>query len=192
MVVFRDMQARDIQPTAALVHHIWHELYAPFMPKAFSEKSRSPAACTERQESLFKDCTASPAEHKALVAVDEKDGVLGYCHLKKYAPSTYGAGWEMFDVDGYDAELVRLYLWPQACRKGTGRKMIMALLPWMRANAFRSCFAWAFDGNPAGPAFFARYGAKAVKKINCDYSGKMLPLTVHAWDDFAGAFGSGA
>jgi ribosomal protein S18 acetylase RimI-like enzyme len=143
----------------------WRETYAGMVPQdyldALDAAERGPK-WTER--------IAVPAA-VALVAEDEA-GVFGFA----------AGGPVLHPVDGFDGELVGLYVLAQHHRRGVGRALMREFAARMVSEGYRSLVIWALRENPAC-GFYQRMGGMRVAEQTIEISGKTLPEVAFGWAD---------
>jgi len=181
----RQLEEHDLHAMAALHFYMWHDFYGSFMPQTFVNEYFALKKCEDKQFRLLKNCQEHPDKYKALVAVNEKNELLGTCYIAKSGGKPRVNN--LSDLPNFDTELHRLYTWPAARGKGLGTEFLRRFVPWFQQNDYKSCFAWSFDENPYN-VFYNKRGAEPYKTVQADYAGKKLSVTAFAWHDFVDTF----
>lgn len=186
-VDYRLMRKEDIVPTAKLLSYVWQELYSPFIPQEFTQERYSLEACIIKQTEVFEGFEQNPNRARVIIADDRESGAfLGMCVMATYAKDHVSQS--PFDLAGFDAEVVRLYVQPHLRGSGIGVGFLKSLAPWCAEVGAKSCYVWSFDDNEHS-RFYTKHGATAFKTIAYDYVGTMRSITAYEWADFPARFG---
>lgn len=186
-VDYRLMRKADIVPTAKLLSYVWQDLYSPFIPQEFTQDRYSLDACIAKQTEVFDLSHQNPYRGRVMIAENRESGAfLGMCVMAIYAKDHVSQS--PFDLSGFDAEVVRLYVQPGLRGSGIGVGFLKSLAPWCAEVGAKSCYVWSFDDNEHS-RFYTKHGATPFKTISYDYVGTMRDITAYQWPDFQARFG---
>jgi ribosomal protein S18 acetylase RimI-like enzyme len=157
--------AEDAPAIARVQVASWRETYAGIVPQDHLD-----GLDAEERTPRWSERLAAPGI-VALVAEDES-GVLAFA-----------AGCEaIHPVDGYDGELVGLYVLASYHRRGVGRALVRAFAERMARDGFRSLVVWALRENPAC-GFYRRLGGVEVGETTIEVGGAWLPEVAFGWKE---------
>lgn len=171
----RDINNTDIAALTDLHFYMWNDFYADFLPREYSEVTYHHDYCRSLQEKLVHNCTAVLDDHAAWVAVDAAGKIQALCYVGRHMRD----GSDLH-VEGADAELNRLYLWPQARGQGLGTALLKKAQGWCQTRGMKTLFAWSFDLNPYA-RFYPKHAATPLRQIMRPYAGQPLALTAWGW-----------
>ncbi len=161
----RDAGSEDGLAIARVQVTSWRETYTGIVPRGYLDQlevEERGARWTER---------VLDAANVILVAEDEL-GVFGFA----------AGGATIHPVEGYDSELVGLYLLRSHHREGMGRALVRSFAARVALRGFRSMVVWALRENPAC-GFYERMGGVRVAEKTIDVGGAELPEVAFGWKD---------
>ena len=138
----------DDAPALAAVHvRAWQWAYRGQLPDAYLDDLPRQTA---QREAMWRGIAGRSAGWPVRVA--ERDGrVLGFCHT---APDRGGGAPET-------AELLSIYLEPDAVGTGVGAALLRDALEDMRARGYREAVLWVLESNERARRFYERFGWRA-------------------------------
>ena len=150
----------------ARVHvEAWRETYAGLLPDPYL-RGMSVPLYTRR---FHRQLTASrPAER--VLAVEGRDGLVGYCAGQTHAYDSMG-------------EVSTLYLVRRAQKVGLGRRLLGATARVLQARGARSLRLWVLDGNEPARGFYEHLGAVAGPRRPVLGWGGGFQETAFLWPD---------
>jgi len=162
-VKIRDARPGDGLGIARVQVTSWRETYTGIVPQEYLNLlgvAERGARWTER---------VLDAANVILVAEDDV-GVFGFA----------AGGATIHPVDGYDAELMGLYLLRSHHREGAGRALVRAFAGRLAPRGFQSMVVWALKENPAC-GFYQRMGGVRVAEKTIEVGGAELPEVAFGW-----------
>jgi GNAT superfamily N-acetyltransferase len=143
----------------------WKDTYAGIIPQDYLDALDAAERGPRWSERILEPAAVT------LVAEDE-GGVFGFA----------AGGPAIHPVDGYDGELVGLYVLEQHHRRGVGRTLVREFAARMVREGYRSLVIWALRENPAC-GFYRRLGGVPVGEQAIEIGGKALPEVAFGWGD---------
>jgi ribosomal protein S18 acetylase RimI-like enzyme len=143
----------------------WKETYAGIIPQDYLDALDAEERGPRWSERILE------AMNIVLVAED-KGGVFGFA----------AGGAVMHPLDGFDGELVGLYVLGQHHRRGVGRMLVREFAARMVRDGYRSMVIWALRENPAC-GFYERMGGVRVGEQGIEIGGVTLPEVAFGWED---------
>lgn len=130
-------ESDNIDEISRVYAQSWKTAYRTFIPQAYLdsiEENRWSEYLTGVLPNLWLAC--------------ENGRITGVC---TYAPARDSAyvGW---------GEIVSLYLLPQACGKGIGKKLLLASMESLNAMGLHNIYLWAFEDNLTARRFYEKNG----------------------------------
>jgi len=159
----REATVADAAAIATVQVTSWRETYAGIVPQGHLDALDAAERTAKWSERL-----AGPGI-VALVAEDQ-GGVFGFA----------AGGATIHPVDGYDGELVGLYLLASHHRRAVGRMLVTEFAERMARQGFRNLVVWALRENPAC-GFYRRLGGVEVAETTIEIGGKVLPEVAFGW-----------
>lgn len=86
--------------------------------------------------------------------------------------------------DVYDGELYTLYLLPEHQRRGTGRRLMLAVAERLQSLSLRSMLLWVLDANPAC-RFYEALAAERFREEEIARGGRALKKVAYGWADLS-------
>ncbi|MBC7929127.1 MAG: GNAT family N-acetyltransferase [Rubrivivax sp.] len=86
--------------------------------------------------------------------------------------------------DVYDGELYTVYLLPEHGRRGTGRRLMLAVVETLQSLGLRALMLWVLDANPAC-RFYEALGGVRVREEEIERGGRALKKVAYAWTDLS-------
>ncbi len=134
-----------------------------------------------------------PQEYLNLLGVEERgarwrERVLDVANVILVAEDDVGVfgfaagGATIHPVEGYDGELIGLYLLRSHHREGAGRALVRAFAGRLAPRGFQSMVVWALKENPAC-GFYERMGGVRVAEKTIEVGGAQLPEVAFGWKD---------
>jgi ribosomal protein S18 acetylase RimI-like enzyme len=144
MVQVRRAVRDDAAPIGGVHVRAWQAAYRGLMPDEVLD-----GLSVEQREQMWQQALANQEGPVVYVAVDDA-AVVGFCAVA--APSR--------DEDAEDdvAEIVAIYVDPNAWRVGVGRALMDVALAELREDAWRSVTLWVLAENHPARDFYARLG----------------------------------
>ena len=188
-VRIRRARAGDAAQIARLDIETWRDAYAGILPSPYLlhlDARRRQAGCSAEIGRLGM---------VVFVAVDEgdKDGggnddggvIVGFGSagwLRGELLGDPGGGGVPMAGESRDGEVFTLYVAPERHDEGIGRRLLFALLGWLRDAGARRAVVWVLRDNPAR-FFYQRLGGKPCGERFFPVGGAAVPAVAYAWRD---------
>jgi ribosomal protein S18 acetylase RimI-like enzyme len=88
------------------------------------------------------------------------------------------------DEPGYESELWKLYISPDAQRQGVGRALMRAMAQRLLQDGITTMCLRAFLGNRAAD-FYIRMGGQRLREEPYEILGAVAPTILYGWPDLA-------
>lgn len=165
------MKIRPALPhDAAAIAHVevttWRATYSGLIPESVFERRSLPT-----REKLWASVLTPSAPHGLIVFVAESEsaGVIGFCD----------GGRPFTPVQGYDAEIVGIYVLPAHQRAGTGRALLRSVAREIASAGAQSIFLWALKDN-VYRSFYEKLGGVITAEQLRDF-GAPLACVAYGW-----------
>ena len=86
---------------------------------------------------------------------------------------------------GCDGELYTVYILPEHQRRGTGRRLLLAVAERLQSLGVRELMLWVLDANPAC-RFYEALGGARVREEEIMRGGRVLRKVAYSWADLSG------
>jgi len=179
---------QDIKPNSALVirpakvgdaHAIanvhvasWRTTYRGIVPDSFLD-----ALSIEKREAMWTQTITniqSGTEKKALfVAEDAHHQIVGFV----------AGGKERDGHARFDGELYAIYLYQDQQKRGTGRRLTLALAEQLRELGYQGMMLWVLQNNPSRRFYENIGGQKLADTKEVDFVGTNCIEVAYGWDD---------
>lgn len=143
----------------------WRETYTGIVPQDYLD-----ALDAAERGSRWSERVLSVSN--VILVAEDANGVFGFA----------AGGPVMHPAEGYDGELVGLYVLRTHHGQGVGRELVRQFAARMVGHGFRSLVIWALRKNPAC-GFYQRMGGVQVAEQTIEIGGKVLPEVAFGWPD---------
>ena len=161
----RDAKPEDGLAIARVQVTSWQETYTGIVPESYLNQLG-----IEERGARWTERLLEPGH--VILVVEDEGGVFGFA----------AGGSVMHPVEGYDCELVGLYLLRSHHREGLGRALVRAFAARLKPRGFQSMVVWALRENPAC-GFYERMGGVRVAEKTIEVGGAELPEVAFGWKD---------
>lgn len=161
-----NIRSAEIADAASIAHvHVasWKTTYAGLIPQGYLD-ALDAADGALRWEQRLRDNTGS------ILVAEDASGIFGFA----------AGGHPLHPVEGYDAELIAIYLLVDKQRSGAGRQLVQRLARDLQRDGFRSLVVWALRENAACD-FYQRLGGTLIGEKSIEIGGVMLPEVAYGW-----------
>lgn len=143
-VVVRDAAASDARAIAEVHVASWRWAYRDDLPAGFLDG----LSVEDRERGWIEWLAPDQSGAGTLVAV-ERDGIVGFCG---FGPSRDDGATER------TAEILTIYVLPEAVGRGIGRDLFAAALDRLRAFGYERATLWVMASNDRSRRFYERAG----------------------------------
>lgn len=170
MISVRQATLDDAQAITAIWLEAWRGAYRGIVPdEAIARRTDEAAAA------YWQDVLPDPDRSRLVLAAElPESGVVGFAQAGVPEP----------DEPGYEIELWKLYISPDAQRKGVGRVLMRAMAERLRQDGVSTMCLRAFVGNRAAD-FYARMGGQELREEPYEILGSVAPTILYGWPDLA-------
>jgi len=166
----RTATAEDAAAIAWVQVTSWRQTYAGIVPQVHLDALDAGERAPRWSERIL-------ARENVILVAEDAGGVFGFA----------AGGPAMHPVEGYDGELVGLYLVASYHRRGVGRELVREFAARMAQDGFRSLVVWALRENPAC-GFYRRLGGVEVAETTIEVGGVALPEVAFGWKEIGALF----
>lgn len=168
MIRVRQANPDDAEVITAIWLEAWRGAYRGLVPDEAIARRTDDAAAAYWQE-VLPDAARS---RLVLVAEAPDRGVVGFAQAGVPEP----------DEPGYESELWKLYISPNAQRQGVGRALMRAMAETLLQDGISTMCLRAFVGNRAAD-FYARMGGQEPREEPYEILGSVGPAILYGWPD---------
>jgi ribosomal protein S18 acetylase RimI-like enzyme len=164
--LLRPARAEDADAIGRVNGDAWRANYRGIFPdEVLERRGREPDAGERRRRWI-----ANP-DYSTLVA-EEGGEVLGFVM----------AGKPREPVEGFDAEVLALYVHPTRQGRGWGRRLLSAGAAALRDRGYRSFFLWTLRDLPPTRAFYDARGGRVVAESTGVHEGVSVARVAYGWN----------
>jgi ribosomal protein S18 acetylase RimI-like enzyme len=168
MISVRPATPHDAAVITAIWLEAWRGAYRGIVPEEAIARRTDEAAAAYWKEVLL------DPERSRLVLVAElpNSSVVGFTQAGVPEP----------EEPGYEIELWKLYISPDARRQGVGRALMRAMAQRLQQDGFSTMCLRAFVGNRAAD-FYTRMGGQKLREEPYEILGSVAPTILYGWPD---------
>ena len=168
MIDVRQATPDDAKVITTIWLEAWRGAYRGLVPEAAIARRTDEAAAAYWQAVL-----PDPERNRhVLVAELPERGVVGFAQAGVPEP----------DEPGYESELWKLYISPDAQRQGVGRALMQAMAAHLLRDGISTMCLRAFVGNRAAD-FYTRMGGELLREEPYEILGEVAPTILYGWPD---------
>ena len=146
MIAIRKAALEDVDAIADVQVRTWNAAYARMLPQEHLDRRTVELRTLQWNDRLRAD------DQCVFVACDP--------HGKVVAFASGGASSE--PVDGFDGEIVTIYVLPEAQGQGLGKRLLRAVSTALRAKGFQSAWLRVLSDNTPARRFYEKLGAEII------------------------------
>ncbi len=168
MLSVRPATPDDAEAITAIWLEAWRGAYRGIVPdEAIARRTDEAAAA------YWREVLPDPDRSRlVLVAETQETGVVGFAQAGVPEP----------DEPGYEIELWKLYIRPDAQRQGVGRALMRAMAQRLQQDGVSTMCLRAFVGNRAAD-FYTRMGGQRLREEPYEILGSVAPTILYGWPD---------
>lgn len=168
MISVRQATLDDAESITAIWLEAWRGAYRGIVPDEAIARRTDEAATAYWQEVL-----PDPVRGRLVLVAELSDrGVVGIAQAGVPEP----------DEPGYESELWKLYISPDAQRQGVGRALMRAMARRLMQDGISTMCLRAFVGNRAAD-FYTRMGGQELRVEPYEILGSVAPTILYGWPD---------
>jgi ribosomal protein S18 acetylase RimI-like enzyme len=179
-VRIRRARADDAARIARLDIETWRDAYAGILPGPFLIDLDA-----RRRQAGWRAEIGRPGI-AVFVAVDEDDDIVAFGSAGRIRGGgrfgDVGDGRGAAAAETRDGEVFTLYVAPERHDQGIGRRLLLALLGWLRDGGTRRALVWVLRDNPAR-FFYQRVGGRPCGERSFAVGGAAVSAVAYAWND---------
>lgn len=168
-MTIRDAVPHDAAAIARVQVETWHTALGAVLPAEFLAQINYETRLPKWIEALH-DATSKEFFYVAETAAGE---VVGFA----------SGGPERTGDAVYDGELYAIYILDAFQRRGTGRRLTLAVVDRLMALGCCSMLIWVLEVNAAGRAFYEALGGRPAREDEIERTGHKLKIIGYGWAD---------